>query len=220
MNSTIRKLVSELANDVNAVTPDMRVSKRYLFQKIEASTNYYIRQIPLIELLRGMTDYDVIPCIEMETVSTIECCSFTIPNCETVQRSLNEVPDTYGGTISVYTLNNDAYNVVTAREFKSIIEDEYYNPFERYAYVENKHLIIPNSNVETVKLGGFFVNPLKAKQSSCSGEDKDNCYSPLDEKFNIPGRIRSVVMKDALQSILTKLQIPKDETTNSNSNQK
>jgi hypothetical protein len=219
MNSTVRKLVSELANDVNAVTPDARVSKRYLFQKIEASTNYYIRQIPISELIKNSTDFNTIKCFPMETVPTIDCCSFDIPNCETVQRSINEIPEVYGAIIKAYNLNNNSYKIVTPDKYIYATESEFFDPNDKYAWIENKRLIIPNSNVETIKLRGYFMNPLKAAELSCEGTT-DNCYSPLDEPFNIPGKIRNIVMKDALQSILTKLQIPKDETTNSNSNLK
>jgi len=220
MDSTIRKWVSELANDVNAITPDARISKRYLFEKIKASADYYIKQIAFIKLIRNNLNYSTVPCFEMETVPAIECCSFDIPNSKTVQRSVNKVAETYGSIIRVFTLDNDTYKIVSADSFKNILDDEYYNPNDRYAWIENKHLIIPNSDVETVKLSGYFINKKKAMESGCGSTDEYNCYSALDEPFDLPSEIKNIVMKDALQSILTKLQIPKDETPNSNLNQK
>lgn len=227
--ATIRDMVAELQTDLKAYNIDQHVSKRYIYNKLKDASFFIIKREELIKMFRQRELFVSIDCFEMEEVPTVSCCNIDIPTCDTVMRSKRKIPKLFTTTnvnnfLLVTNIKGGTYNLTTPSAYQRIIEQEYRDKAQKYYWILNEYIIVPEGP-EVISLHGIFVESEEAKKLSACYDKKEDinsngyCKTKLDNNFNCPDHLLFNVKDMALSSILKAYaQIPNDDNPNGNSN--
>jgi hypothetical protein len=214
---TLREICSDILNDVRSFNLDNRISYRYIIHKLFDKTAIFIRQDAENRKLQKLPNlWTTISCFELEDAPLNECES----SCDTVLKSVNTLPDTYesnfGYLIKVY--NND-YSKEFLPATPGLYKDLKNRPFPTkngYYWIVDKHLYIPDSNIESVT-----IQVMAKENAKIITAQSSPCSKPLDSTFNFPDYIVSLAKTEVLKEIsgVTK-RIQPDEKPNDNEKDK
>lgn len=227
---TVREFISQVRNDLNSINIDDWIPGKYIHEKGKNIAALFIkREADNKALFKYPELWVTIPCVPLEEVPLIDCCNLDIPNCKTVMRSKEKLPKLFnarsGSLITLYPLDyNTTYIQTDPREYNYITKREYKNPKNRYFWIENEYLILPDSMVESIKVYGMFQD--KAAALRLSGEcgcedDSDKCIRTLDQEFVAPEHLRDDIVTNTVQKIAgVRKQIQPDTYPNNNANER
>jgi hypothetical protein len=228
--STIREITSEVLTDINARNIDEYVSRRYIYSKLRDKAKTLIKQENLTRLYNQMSLFTTVPCVQMVTMPTVDCCSIDLPSVDSIQRSKLKLPELYETTFGKYlitvrdVLNTRTYIPITPQQYQSLILLDAQDKSLRYFWIENGYLFIPDSDVEIVVITGLFPDPEEARAlNSCdtSSKKKSICESFLDRTFICPDYLISIVKDQTLEVILNGFKrVQPDNRPDSNTNQR
>lgn len=210
---TKNEFVSRVLNGLNSLNKDQRISRRYVLEVgrniVKDILSKHHRDGTLLKDLNIVTE---IPCLEMISDSTIDCCIAEFKRCHSLMVSKCELPELVVGTtvLDVSSIDNMIeFKPTNLKQFRRNLErnggEEYYE-----YYIENNRLYLPNSHVKRVNLTLLTLYPEDVK--TCGSED--NCVDIWDSEFIVPGFYLENVVKSTIQEVAFKKQIVTDENPN------
>jgi hypothetical protein len=209
MNKTNAEFVSRISGDLKGFTKDGRVPRRLIISIGQDKARFLMAQkLDEMTLFREEGLISTIPCFEMESVPLIECNLADVPNCKSVMKSVNKIPEgLFGkngsGIIYVYTLDNSKrFDFTTLRKYRDIKKMRYIREAGMYYTIMNGHLYLLDSETELV---GMQMIALKkeeiAKISGCIS-DELKCKSSWESEFVCPDRFYDLVVKDTIAELV------------------
>ena len=208
---TVRQIIALVRNEVNSITLDGRKSNRFIFSKILIYTDIILkRESDSRRLFNSTNIFTTLSCFNLKETS-LSCTNIKLPKCKTFMRSSLPLPgfysSIYGNLLMVETIDgSNRFEQTTPENYKNISNREF-KPKTGYYWINNNHLIIPDSEVETVSLRYIA----KIEITTCTG---------LDQEIGIPSWLISDVVKYVVQDIRNTISIPQDENPDLNSNMK
>lgn len=172
-------------------------------------------------LFRESNLFVSVECFELEKIDKYRCPIVEFKTCNTVMKSKKELPklvnSKYGSSLKEVT--NIDYSLdfrpTTPSKFRRDKRREGYG-IDRFWYIKDNHLYLPDSDVMTVSLSLYTPNTYEAaKVSSCK---ENECLNPWEFEFACSDKLLEVVIQETIKEISFKLQIPKDENPNLDEN--
>lgn len=222
-----KELVSRIVNDLNALTKDVHISKRWLLSIAQTKAESYVLQrwddASFFEDKNLLT---CVGCVEMIEVDAIDCCIEEFKLCSVLMRSKYRLPgllySAYGptitkvsnvdGTIFFKYMDIERYRLQQKRRFASKLD--------RNFFVWDGYLWIPDFHIELVNLCYFTMKRREALAISACGEKPDPCVSEWDYEFLYPIKLIEYIVSETVQEALSKIQIPDDDNPDLDTNQK
>lgn len=223
--ATIRELISEIRNSLRAVSIDEWIPAKYIYFKLKGFASLFIKREADDRRLFRYTDiWTTIKCLEMVEDDLINCCDISIPNCTKVMKSKHKLPEIYtaryGYLINVTSLDyGKDYTPTTPQQYKYTKARKFVDRSKRYFWIENGHLIIPDSLVKSVTIKAMFVSKAEALRINCDAEE--SCIPFLDEAFVAPDHLLQDIKSATTADIInTYKRLQPDEMPNLNSFEK
>lgn len=222
---TVREIISEVRNDLRAISIDEWIPAKYIHMKLLGFASLFIkREADDKRLFRYSNLYTTIRCLEMIEKDLIECCDVSIPGCTKVMRSKHKLPKIYstryGYIMTVTALDYvKDYIFVTPAQYKYTKSRRFVDKSKRYFWLDNGYLVIPDSMVSSVTVKAMFLNRAEALKLECDAED--TCYRLLDEEIIIPDHLLQDVKNATTSDMINKYKrFQPDEMANLNSLEK
>lgn len=223
------EFVSRILNDINALTKDVHVSRRWILSIGRQKARAYIAQRWADGTLFGEESlFTHIGCLEMERVRSVDCCVEEFRVCRILMRSKKRLPDLIYSRIGPAIIR--VSNVVDDVVFSPISLRRYVNNRDRkyasiegqyYYYVRDGYLYIPDVAVKMVSVDLITLDRRAAEElSACEPERRDVCVSEWDYDFVCPDKLIEYVASETLREVSTKLQVPTDENPDMDVNKK
>lgn len=222
---TVNEVVSDVRNDLRAVTLDTYIPAKYLHNKLLDTAKLFMkREADNMKIQQYPSIWVTIDNFEMEESTLIGCAEIGIPKCDKVMKSKLQLPAIYttrfGYLLNISSVDyNRNYTQVTPKQYAAIRSRRYQNPSIRYFWIYNGYLIIPDSLVQSVVLRAVFCDKSQGmKLDSCS---TPSCIRLLDQEFSVPGHLLNDVKAATIQGLMNSRQrIAPDEYADLNENKK
>jgi hypothetical protein len=222
---TVNEVISDVRNDLRAVTLDDYVPAKYLHHKLLDTAKLFMkREADDRRLQLYPSIWVTIDQFEMEESTLIGCSDISIPHCEKVMKSKFQLPaiytTRYGYLLNISSLDYSRdYTQITPKDFANTKTRRYQNPNKRYFWIYNGYLIIPDSFVQSVTLRAIFCNKAEGlRLDSCT---EPSCIRLLSQEFTVPGHLLDDVKSATIQKIMAgRLRIQPDEFPNLDSLEK
>lgn len=221
------EIVSRIVNDLSHLTKDVHISRRWILRILTSKVETYIAQKWAEgSLFDEESLFTYINCVEMIKIRSIDCCIEQFKICETLMRSKHRIPGIaftrIGPTILAVT------NADRSIYFKKIDPMEYrvtrkrkYGHLEKYSYYyRDGYIWIPDTHIELINVDAITFKKKEALAISACG-DKDEfieCPTIWEDDFICPEKLREYIVAETIQEVSMRLQIPKDEDPNMDSN--
>lgn len=222
-----REIISDVRNSLRAVNIDEWLPGKFIHSKLKGVAALFIkREADDKRLFRYTELWTTIKCLSMVEKPLIECCNEKIPNCNTVMRSREKLPEIYstrfGYLITVTSVDYDRdYTPIFPKQYAYIKQREFQDPRKRYFWLENGYIVVPDSYVKSVTVKAMFPNKAEALRLNDCGDTENNCIRFMDEDFVAPEHLLQDIKSFTIKEILgTNRAIPADELANLNSNEK
>lgn len=218
MMDTLRKVVSDIVNDVKASNLDDRFSYRFLASKFIGRADNILRQdIQDRQLLLINDIWMELKCIELE-YSSYASCNILYEGDEILKRSKYKIPQTYatkyGNLIKILNIKfGPKYFQIKADQYESKVNREYPNKQLKYFWILDDYLYIADTLAEEVKGLGVFKN---SQEVDFFNGKIDCCYKPLDSIVTLPQYIIDIAKKDVVNDLLNRTKINEDNSPDLN----
>ena len=227
MLQTVRQAISDVRNSLNSINLDDWISARYIHSKLIDTTSLFLkREADERRLFLYPDIWTTIESFKLEEKPLITCSSISVPECDTVMRSIHKLPklfsNRYGYFIQINSIDFDKnYTQTTPEMYKRDMGRRYRDPGKRYFWLYNDYLVIPNATVESVTVRGIFVNKAHALKTDDCDDCGNTCISMLDQEFPAPIHMMNDIKDFTVKSIAgTKKSIQADQYANLNSDEK
>jgi hypothetical protein len=223
---TYREVVSRIQNHLNTLDKDMFIPRRFILSVVKSKGEFLIAQrFNDKSIFRETNLYDWIRCVELEEVDTIKCGRVELEKCSTAMVSKKKLPkliwSRYGSSILMVTnaVDEKEYTLITPSQYVKMRKSRNFEKFSgKFAIVyPDGKIAIPDSTVRLINVLMFSLDEKKKDFKGCD-DDSGECDSYWDTEFNIPDKIREVAIQEALKDISMRVQIPKDENPQGDSN--
>lgn len=219
-----RELVSRVIGVLNSNNKDSRIPKRLILNIATEKAIYLMAQkFRDRSLYRESNIYREVECVEMIKIDKAACDIVEFRTCNTVMRSKKKLPklifSRYGSSLKEVTNVDKGFEFqpTTISKFRRDKKREEFGK-DRFFYVENGYLYLPESEVKRVHLKLYTPNEYDIlKLSECSQE---KCPNPWDLDFICSDKLLEVVVEETIKALSVRLQIPTDENPNMDSNLK
>lgn len=218
---TNAEFTSRVANGLNSINKDSRISKRYILHVGRQKSEFLISQkLNDRSLYREDNLYSEIRCFELKQITPIKCDIIEFRRCKNLMKSVNKLPkliySRYGNSLKeVLSLDDET-------EFKYTTPAQYRRDKERcesdyeYYYIKNQYLYLIDSKVQRLNLYLLTLETDKIKECDC----EEDCKSLWDFDFIAPDKLIEIIISETIKEVRLKLQIQTDENPNLNSNDK
>ena len=202
----VKDIISTINNELNNISLDDRKSNRFIFSKYLQYESLFIkRETDSRRIFNNTQLFTVDSCFKLKEIPAVEC-NIYIPNCKTVGRSLEELPNfhssIYGNMLIVTTLDDsNRFEMTTSENYKNIMSREF-PPKNGYYWIIDNHLIVPK-DIEAVKIKYLKRNVLT---------------EGIDVELTTPDWMIGEIIKYVIQDIRNTKSIPSDEDPNMNNN--
>ena len=217
--STVREDIALIRKSVNSVNTDSRLTNKFIYDKLVSATSLIVRrEAEMRKIYRSTELFKSLNCIEMIEDDIKSCTNIIIPGCTTISRSKRKIPRAFltpgGSMIEVYSVDQSVKFIQTNISMYTDIAKREFKGNQRYFWIENDYIYIPEYISEVMLKGVFQDNSLVDKFNTTT-----SCPSMLNADSFIPSWLREDIYSEVIKSIagVTK-RIPEDENTNSNSN--
>lgn len=226
---TVREITSELSHDIRAHSGDDRISPRYILSKLKDIAALLIkRENDQFRLFNQQDIWTTIDCLELQEFDKAKCCDIQIDKCRFMMRSVEELPEIFSyraGPVIREVMSIDGsvnFLPTTPTGYKAILDREFRDKRLKYFWLENRRIVIPDSQVKKIKVTAYFRDHYEAKQVGCTETfTSNNCQSALDEEFQCPVHLLSTVKQECLNILLNSYKrVVPDELVDGNSNNK
>lgn len=205
---TNREFVSRISNDLKALTKDGRITRRHILAIGQDKAKFLLAQkLDELTLFREEDLSQHINCFELENLSSIECDIIEFRNCRSVMKSVKELPEgLFGkkgsGIISVTSIDGSiVFHPTNERAFRNIQRLKHTRDLSSYYLIKNKHLYLPNSEVEVVNIHMIATKRYQEKDASACCDKVLDCKSFWDYEFVCPDRFFDLVVRDTLTEL-------------------
>jgi hypothetical protein len=226
--ATYREIVSRIENSLNTLTKDTFIPRRFILSVFKSKAEFFMAQKLFDKtLFRETSLFKWLDCVTMVEDDVIKCDKLEFKRCNSLMKSRKKLPkllwSRFGASIILIT------NLDHTKEFKLISQLDYINLLKRpnsekflgkfaVLYPDN-YLYIPDSTVKKINVLIYTLDEKADDISEC--DDKcEECNSYWDKEISISDKVREVVIQETLKEITMRVQIPKDENPNLDSNQK
>lgn len=227
MTLTYNEIVSRIQNNLNSVSKDMYIPKRFILSVFKSKAEFLMAQKFYDKsLFRETNLYKWINCVDLEEVDYIKCGKIEFKTCNTIMRSKKKLPKLlwtrYGSTVLMVT-NIDGskeYQVISHSYYQSIKNNKNFEKFKgKFAIIyPDNVLYIPDSTVTKVNILLYTLDETCDDLENCDDSKSTGCESYWDKTFEISDKIGEVAIQETLKEVMIRLQIPKDENDNLDSN--
>ncbi len=225
---TNAEFVSRIANGLKALTKDGRVNRRHVLAIGQDKARFLMSQkLDELSLFREEGIMTHVSCFEMEEVPFIECDFIEFKNCKSIMKSKKELPEGLFGKIGAgiiqVTSADDSitFDGATSRVYRTTLNFKYKRTGWYPYLIKNKHLYLPDSEIEVVNLLMFIIEKYKAAEASACCEIEEKCKSFWDYEFVCPDRFLDLVIKDTMAEMATIYRTSVEDTNpNLDSNSK
>lgn len=224
---TYREVVSRIQNNLNTLDKDMFIPRRFILSVVKSKGEFLVAQkFNDKSLFRETNLYDWIRCIELEEVDTINCGRIELEKCSSAMVSKKKLPkliwSRYGSSILMVTnaVDEKEYTLITPSDYIRMRRTSNFDKFKgKFAvlYPDGK-IAIPDASVRLINVLLYTLDEKRKDFKGCDDNNDNECQSYWDMEFNIPDKIREVAIQEALKDISMRIQIPKDENPNGDSN--
>ena len=226
---TYKDIVSRIQNNLNTLDKDMFIPRRFILSIFKSKLEFLMAQkFHDKSLFRETNLYRWINCIDMEEIDSVKCGKIELQKCDTLMQSQKKLPKLiwtrYGSTALMVT-NIDGskeYKIISLSYYQSLKNKKNFNKFKgtfAIIYPDNT-IVIPDTYVKKINVLLFTLDEKFDEISNCSDSENDNCQSYWDKEFEISDKIGEVAIQETLKEVSMRIQIPKDELPNNDSNQK
>lgn len=212
------EFVSSILNDGKLLNKDTMLSRRHILAKGRGIADTYIAQ--RLDSMDISQQYDIvspIECFEMIPIEGIKCGVVDLISCKTVMKSKKKLPKLVNGRLGaaillVTSLDGEyEFKQTSSKSFKNKKKSKYTRDKEAYYIVQDDYLILPNSEVEYVRLEIITLYKEDVEDCDCN-EKKDGCKTAWDSEFVCPSNIFTMVRDKTVQEVASlTLQIRADE---------
>lgn len=221
------EFVGRVVNDLNALTKDAHISKRWILSIGQTKAESYVAQRwddgSLFDDLALLTCVSCIPMIE---VDKIECCDAAFVLCHTLMRTKDRLPgllfSSYGPIIrSVSNVDGTRYYRYQRLEFYNMEKKRKYadKSSVKHFYIHDGYIYIPDDHIELINVCFFTLKRrLALALSAC--KQPSVCISEWDEPFIYPVKLIEYIVSETVKECSTKIQIPDDDNPDLDTNQK
>lgn len=223
------EIVSMVMNRFRSLTPDRRLSRRYVLSEVEVAMRTIIEQKINDGTLQLDSIYKHIKCLGLEKVNPISCPMLDLRTSKILMRSKKKLPKVlysrYGSLVrEVTTVDNEKLlKKINSKEYRRLK----YAPKglkEKYHYIiEEGYLWVVDTEIYAVNLQ-MVTNDDEALTESqeCldySGSNSQGCKSGWDYELDIADHLIKVVVDIASQAVSVTKQIPIDDNPNMKENE-
>lgn len=220
------EFVGRVVNDLNALTKDAHISKRWILSIGRTkSESYVVQHWDDGSLLEDTTLQTCVSCIPMIEVDKIDCCDAAFSLCGVLMRSEERLPgllfSTYGPLISSVS-NVDGtrfYKYQRIEAYRNEQKRKYADKAQKRYYINDGYLYIPDDHIELVNVCYFTMDRDDALALSACKPVK-TCISEWDKEFIYPVKLIEYIVSETLKECSTKIQIPDDDNPDLDTNQK
>lgn len=216
MAQKVGESISRVRNVLKAVKEDPFMTDRFIYSLVMKYAKTLIKRESRREnIYKNESLFKAIPCVDLIDVDKVEACCLSIKTGCTFKRSKDKLPkiqDVDGGPIirGVFTLD---YSIKAKRTQPGIYSNmtktsSFKHNTEKYYWIANDYLYIPNVLWEGVRLEAMFDEDINALL--CNLGDDDNCAPEQERTLSIPEHLFSEIEQMVLQEILTPVQLPSD----------
>lgn len=220
---TNKEFVARVKGQLNMLNKDSDVNGRLILHTGQnIATSYLAMRLRDRSLYRQDNLFKPITCVEFERVDTFTCGIVEFKSCKLLMRSKKRVPNLiysrYGASIRDVTSIDNIFQFKqsTLSQYRRDSARQGFSDYEYY-YVKDGYIYIPNSDIEVGEIDVISIDQYELNR--ISGCD-DDCSSAWEYEFIITSDLLNQVVKETVQEISMRLQIPTDENPNLNSNEK
>jgi len=216
---TVREDIAQVRKGVNSVNLDVRLTNKFIYNKIQDVAKLIIkREAETRKLYKSTELFTTLSCVNLIKDELKNCSNIYIPNCTQVMRSEFKLPKAYlsntGSILNVYSVDRSVqFFQTTPSGFVNISKREFKGK-QKYFWIENDYLIIPDSYITQVGVTGLFID-----NTIVDVLNGIECSSILESNSTIPDGLRYDVIRTAISEIagITR-RIPEDESPDANAN--
>jgi len=212
------EFVSSILNDGKLLNKDVMLSRRHILAKGRGIADTYIAQ--RLDSMDISQQYDIvstIECFEMVPVEGIKCGVVDLISCNKVMKSKKKLPKIVNGRLGVAILSVTSldgeytFKQTSPKGFSNKKKSKYTRDKEAYYIVQDNYLILPNSEVEYVRVELITLNKEDVEECDCNGKE-DECKTAWESEFICPSNIFTMVRDKTVQEVVSlTLQIRADE---------
>ncbi len=222
---TYGQLTSQIQNTFNSVNKDSFIPRRFILSVFKTVSTFLVaQQADRKQLYRLSKMFKVLNCVELESVSIVSCPIVEFRTCRSLMKTKKPLPDmieTKIGPVIILVQTLDGSKTFYQKSSLEMTNQNKRKGAEKfeggYYYVVNNDLYIPNSEIEIVKI---TLLTLDEKASDCDSCEENNCKSYWDTELVIPDKLLGIAIQQTIQQISMRIQIPKDENPDLDSNTK
>ena len=222
--ATYREIVSRIENSLNSLTKDTFIPRRYILSVFKSKAEFFMAQKLFDKtLFRETSLFKWVNCVQMVEEDVIKCGKLEFKRCKSLMKSKKKLPKVlwskYGSSVILVT------TIDGEKEYKLISQVDYMNLLKRpnsekftgkFAIIIDDYLYLPDSEIKMVNILIYTLDEKADDLSDC--KECDDCESYWDKEVLISDKIREVVIQETLKEVSMKLQIPKDENPQGDSN--
>lgn len=220
---TLRKIISEIIDDLKGINLDDRISYRFIANKFFGKIEYFLRlEAKSREFAKSQNLWQSINCIELKDVD-LTSCNF-IDECSILKRSVDTIPEAfatnYGLLLKILTIDGkQTFKLVAnSSELKDYKNRRWGTKDLKVVYLENNYLFVPDLDIDNVKVLLIPKNPYDVDKANGLLTD---CSSPLDAQISYPPYLVTLAKKEVLQELAGVYKhIVEDEKGDDDTNQK
>ena len=212
------EFVSSILNDGKLLNKDTMLSRRYILAKGRGIADTYIAQ--RLDSMDISQQYDIvssIECFELVPVEGIKCGVVDLVSCKRIMKSKKKLPKLVNGRLGVAILSVTSldgeyiFKQTSSKGFANKLKSKYTRDTEAYYIVQDNHLILPNSEVEYVRIELITLHKEDVEDCDCDG-NKDECKTAWESEFVCPSNIFTMVRDKTIQEVASlTLQVRADE---------
>ena len=227
MKITYNNLISRVQNTLNSQNKDQYIPKRYILAILKSKIEFLLAQkFNDKSLFRETNLYRWINCIEMEEIDRVKCGKTELMLCDTIMKSRKKLPkliwSRYGSSVVMVTNidNSKQYQIISNSAYVSMRKNRNFEMFKgNYAIIyPDNTLYIPDSTVKKVNVLLYTLDESTCDLDGNCDENNKSCKCYYDYEFDLPDKIGEVVIGEVLKEVSMRLQIPRDENPNLDSN--
>lgn len=225
---TYREVVSRIENTLNSVNKDGYIPRRYILSVFKSKGTFLMSQkLHDKSLYRETSLFKWINCVQLVEEDSIKCDKIELKRCESLMRTSKKLPELvwskYGPSIIMIT-NIDGsreYKLIDSKVYSLLKKRKGFEQFKgKYAVIyPDNYLYIPDSKIKAINIMVLSLDEKLDDASECEGCNKD-CKNYWDTEVTISDKLLEVVISETLKEIVMRLQIPRDENPNLDSNEK
>lgn len=220
------EFAGRVANDLNALTKDAHISKRWILSIGQTKAeSYVVQHWDDGSLIEDQSLLTCVPCVKMIEVDKIDCCDAVFSLCGVLMRSEHRLPGLVyfsRGPLVASVSNVDGtrfYKYQRLEAYRNESKRKYADKASKRFYVDDGYIYIPDDHIELIDVCYFTMKRYEALElSSC--KPPKSCESEWEHEFIYPIKLIENIVSETVRECAMKIQIPDDDNPDMDTNQK